>query len=188
MRSGMARRTTGRRSGFSLTELLIVVAILGLIAGVVIVGGGTMIPGAQLSQVVHTLAAEMYGARSEAISRGHTYHIVYDLDAGSYHLLTPFRAGEKGLARTQEERLPGQRRELPRGIEFTRVLVDGLEYTEGKVMVRFEPLGTVSGHSVLLTQGQFEAQYTLEVLPLTGMIRFHEGEFMREPPSEGDFE
>ena len=187
MRSRLARRTTGRRSGFSLTELLIVVAILGMIAGVVIMGGGTMIPGAQLSQVVHTLAAEMYGARSEAISRGHTHHIVYDLDAGAYHILTPFRSGG-GLARTEEERVPGQRRELPRGIEFTRVLVDGVEYTEGKVMVRFDPLGTVSGHSVLLTQGQFEAQYTLEVLPLTGMIRFHDGEFMREPPSEGDFE
>ncbi|MCA8981223.1 MAG: GspH/FimT family pseudopilin [Planctomycetes bacterium] len=180
-------RRNGARSGFSLTELLIVVTILGLIAGIVVLGSSAMLPGSHLSQAVHTLAAEVYGARSEAIARNQTYHIEYDIDAGSYQLITPFRPGG-GLAREEDERLATKREEMPRGIEITRVTVDGIDYAEGKVRVRFDPLGTVSGHSVVLTQGEYESIFTLEVLPLTGMVRFHEGEFTREIPEEGDFE
>lgn len=177
----------GARSGFSLTELLIVVAIIGMIAGVVIVGASAMLPGAHLAQAAHTLAAEVYGARSEAISRNQTYHIEYDIDAGSYQLITPFRSGG-GLAREEDERLATKREEMPKGIELTRITIDGIDYQEGRVRVRFDPLGTVSGHSVVLTQGEYEAMFTLEVLPLTGLVRFHEGEFTRELPEEGDFE
>jgi prepilin-type N-terminal cleavage/methylation domain-containing protein len=180
-------RRTSARSGFSLTELLIVVAILGMIAGVVIIGSGAMLPGAHLSQAVHTLSAHIYGARSEAISRNHTYHIEYDIDAGSYHTITPFRApGE--LARGDDERLATKREELPKGIEITQITVDGVHFNEGRVRVRFDPIGTVSGHSVILTQGEYEAMFTIEVLPLTGLVRFHEGEFLRELPEDGDFE
>ncbi len=180
-------RRTHARSGFSLVELLIVVAILGMIAGVVIVGSSAMLPGAHLSQAVHTLSAHIYGARSEAISRNQTYHIEYDLDAGTYHQISPYRAAGE-LAREDDERLVFKREELPQGIEITRISVDGIDYSEGRVRVRFDPIGTVSGHSVLLTQGEYEAMFTIEVLPLTGLVRFHEGEFIREIPDEGDFE
>jgi len=182
-----ARRQNRARSGFSLTELLIVVAILGMIAGVVVLGSGAMLPGAQLSQAVHTLSANIYGARSEAISRTQTYHIEYDIDAGSYQTVTPYRApGE--LARGDDERMTTKRTELPKGIEITHISVDGIDYEEGRVRVRFDPLGTVSGHSVVLTQGEYEAIFTVEVLPLTGLVRFHEGEFIRELPGEEDFD
>lgn len=166
---------------------MIVVAIMGLIAGVMVIGAGAMLPGSYLSQAVHTMAAEVYGARSEAISRNQTYHIEYDIDAGSYHLITPFRPGG-GLAREDEDRLATKRNEIPKGIEITSITVDGIVYREGKVRVRFDPIGTVSGHSVVLTQGEYEAMYTLEVLPLTGLVRFHEGEFTRELPEDGDFD
>ncbi len=180
-----------QRAGFSLVELLVVLMILGLMAGVMVIGASAMLPGSYLSQTVHTLAAEVYGARSAAISQNHTYHIEYDIDANRYHLVTPFRkeAREAGeLARTEEERLVTNLQEIPRGIEISRITIDGEDYEDGKVRVRFAPNGTVSSHSVLLTQGEYENQFTLEVLPLTGLIRFHDGDFVRELPEEGDFE
>ncbi len=46
---------------------------------------------------------------------------------------------------------------------------------------------TATDHSVILTQPQFENRFTIEVLPLTGLIHMHDGEFVREPPDDGDF-
>jgi hypothetical protein len=40
---------------------------------------------------------------------------------------------------------------------------------------------------VQLSQPLFEREFTLEVLPLTGEIRMHDGLFTRDPVDEGDF-
>lgn len=190
----MSHRIVGTRStraGFSLVELMVVLLILGMMAGMMVVGTGAMLPGSYLAQAVHTLAAEVYGARSAAISRNLTYHIEYDIDANRYHLVTPYRKesqDETALARSEAERLITSEHEMPRGVEISRIIVDGEEFTDGRVRVLFSPNGTVSSHTVLLTQGEYENQFTLEVLPLTGLIRFHDGDFYRELPEEGDFE
>jgi hypothetical protein len=53
--------------------------------------------------------------------------------------------------------------------------------------VRFDPLGAASDHTIVLVQPEYERHYTIEVLALTGLVRFHDGVFQREPPQEGDF-
>ena len=89
------------------------------------------------------------------------------------------------------------------------VTVDDVTYDDGEVMVRFQPLGASSYHTVQLRQEQFDREFTIELLPVTGEIRFHEGlfereftvevlpltgeirlhdgEFTRKPADEGDF-
>jgi hypothetical protein len=58
---------------------------------------------------------------------------------------------------------------------------------EGQVFVRFDALGASSAHTVVLYHKLFDATYTLEVLPLTGEVRVHDGLYERSVPHDGDF-
>ena len=64
------------------------------------------------------------------------------------------------------------------------------EYTDGAVYVRFDPLGASAYHTIRLVHTQFEREFVIEVLPLTGEIRFHDGATFRErlAPDDNDFQ
>ena len=64
--------------------------------------------------------------------------------------------------------------------------IHDLERIRGGV-VFFQPLGGSAHHVVQLRQALFEREFTLEVLPLTGEIRMHDGLFTRDQVDEGDF-
>jgi prepilin-type N-terminal cleavage/methylation domain-containing protein len=178
---------TDRTSGFTLVELLAVITIMGLMAGVVAVSWAASLPRAELNSTVHDLAAAVSGARSDAISRNGEFRIYYDLDANSYKVVSPYRSGG-GLAQTEEERLVVKRVRFPDSIELERVTIDGIQYGSGKVFVSFSPLGSATGHTVSLRQAPSETPMTVEVLPLTGLIRFYYEEFQRQPVTEEDFD
>ncbi len=87
--------------------------------------------------------------------------------------------------------MTAQREVLPQEVELRAVILDGTSHNDGRVTVRFDPRGNVSDHSIILAQGVegvYENQYTVEVLPLTGLIRFHDGEYIRDAVDEGDFQ
>ncbi|MAF65434.1 MAG: hypothetical protein CMJ84_07235 [Planctomycetes bacterium] len=183
----MKPRAASARSGFSLVELLAVVVVIGLIAGLVAVEWNAILPRARINSEVHKIAAAIHGARSEAIARNAVWRLYYDLDGNGYEVSTPFRAGG-GLAQRIEERMSLGTVGLPAGIEITRVTIDGVDYREGKVFVSFDPLGSATDHSITIAQPQYEAVYTIEVLPLTGLIRFHYEDYRRLPVDEEDFD
>ena len=74
------------------------------------------------------------------------------------------------------------------GIDIVEVVIDDNAYYDGEVFVRFDPLGASSFHTVTLHQELFDRTFTIEAMPLTGDIRFHDGIFKREPAQEGDFD
>lgn len=175
------------RAGFSMVEMLAVVVILGLVATLVTVNWRAILPRAELNAAVREIASRISGARSEAIARNAIYKIEYDLDRHRYRQNTPFRLGG-GLAPTEEERVAFNWIELPKSVRFSRIQIDGVEYTRGIVFVRFDPLGAASGHIITLVQKPYETFYTIEVQALTGSIDYHEGIFERAPAEEGDFQ
>jgi hypothetical protein len=65
--------------------------------------------------------------------------------------------------------------------------VSNEDYNTGQVVVSFDPLGAASDHTITLVQHPYDNIYTIEVLALTGLIRFHDGEFKREYPEDSDF-
>ncbi len=126
--------------------------------------------------------------RSEAISRNREFQVHYDLDEHVYRVRTPYKDGG-GFAAEDDERLWISETPLwQEGISIAQVTVDDEVFTSGKVFVRFDALGTSSNHTVTLSQDIFERVFTVEVLPLTGDIRFHTGFFERDPPKDEDFE
>jgi Tfp pilus assembly protein FimT len=166
-----------------------VVIILGLIGGVAVASWASMLPNQQFNTAVRDLSEVLHGTRSDAIARNREFRIVYDLDQDTYRVRTPFRLGG-GFATTEEddERLWINETDLKeRGVDLVQITVDEKKYTDGKVEVTFLPLGLSSYHVVELAQTTFGRQFTLEVLPLTGEIRMHDGVFVREPADEGDF-
>ena len=56
-------------------------------------------------------------------------------------------------------------------------------------LVSFDPQGSATGHTVKLLQASaLTDPVTVEVLPLTGLVRFHYSDFERPPVSEDDFD
>ena len=182
----------GRRSGFSLVELLVIIVLLGILASLIYVSIQSLLPRTQLNSAVRELSATLHEARSDAISRNAEFRIEYYFEESGdhprgYRIITPFRAQGGGLAAYDEERMARSWHTLPDSVEFKQITVNDEERSSGVVVVRFDPLGAASDHSITLLQMPYENIYTIEVLALTGLIRFHDGEFKREYPKDADF-
>lgn len=187
------RHATRHQAGFSLIELMGVIVVLGLMAGMVAVSWQSVLPRAELNQAVRDLSSQLYSVRSDAISRKARFEVQYSFESAEnrpigYRVVSPFRAdGRGGLAAREEERLAFPWQALPRSVHFKRIRVNGQDLSEGVVSVYFDPLGTSTDHLVILEQLPENALYTIEVLALTGDFRLHDGEFVRELPQESDF-
>jgi prepilin-type N-terminal cleavage/methylation domain-containing protein len=183
----------GRRGGFSLVELMVVMILLGLLASLVFVSLQSLLPGTELNSAIRELASTLHEARSDAISRNAEFQIEYYFEPGEghprgYRVVTPYRAGGVGgLAGRDDERLAREWHVLPDSVRFESIALNGESRTTGQVVVRFDALGSASDHRVHLRQEPYGNQYTIEVLALTGLIHFHDGHFERVPPDDGDF-
>lgn len=182
-----ARTPAAARAGFSLIEMMGVLIILALVATVVSVNWNAILPRANLHAAVRELSATLSGARSEAIARNATFQIQYDIDQQRYRVVTPFRMDGQGLAVGEEDRRALQWTQFPKGVHFEAVTIDGVEFKKGLVYVRFDALGSASGHTIVLVQLPYENRYTIEVQGLLGLIDYHEGVYTRPPPKEADF-
>lgn len=180
----------GRRSGFTLIEVTVVALLLGIIATAVFISWEALLPNQRLNTAVRNLSETLYGTRSDAIAFNCEFRIYYDIDGDSYAVRTPFLEGGGFAHSEDEERVWKRRHDLAaNGLQIREVTIDDVTYTDtdGEVYVRFDPLGASNYHCVVLYQEQFEREFTIEALPLTGEIRFHEGYFERELASDADF-
>ena len=185
-----ASSAAGRRAGFSLVELLSVIVILGMVGTVAVISWQSLLPGTQVNAALRDLSEILAGTRSEAISRNAQFEVHYDLDRERYWIRTPYRIGG-GFATADEDDqrvILDDTRLADIGLAIDTVTIDEEVYSDGVVFVRFDPLGAASAHTVVLHYAPFDQFHTIEVLPLTGEIRHHDGLFEREVPREGDFD
>jgi len=185
----MRPSTTRRLGGFTLVELMVVIVIIGLIGGVAVTSWASILPEQRFNSAIRNLSEVLYGTRSDAIARNREFRIRYDIDESTYAVRTPFQPGG-GFASSEEDvdHLWIHETDLKEaGIQLLQITVDDRTYTDGRVEVYFQPLGASSYHVVQLRQELTGREFTLEVLPLTGEIRMHDGLFAREPVDEGDF-
>ncbi|MCA9002236.1 MAG: prepilin-type N-terminal cleavage/methylation domain-containing protein [Planctomycetes bacterium] len=179
------------QEGFSLVELMVVMMIIGLMTYTVSMSFDSMVPGERLNTSVRELAGDIREARRDATTRNLEFFIEYDLDENRYRTISPFVRGGgmfiPGIHR-EEERLLSHWQPLKEGITLERVSVAGVDQDRGHAIVRFDPSGAASAHYVVLGQPRFEKLFTVEVMALTGLIRFHDGLFERDLPEDADFE
>lgn len=174
------------RAGFTIVELMVVVVIIGLMAGIVTLSWTAVVPSTHLSKDVRTLASRISGARSDAIARNNEFQIVYNIDEDRYWVRPPFNK-EGRVELREEERAILFETKLSDGVTFSEITIDGQSYNDGLVKVRFDPLGASNDHTILLHHETVDRYHTIEVLALTGLLHFHDGIFKRDEVDDGDF-
>ena len=103
--------------------------------------------------------------------------------------MTPYRAGGVGgLAGREDERLAREWHVLPESVLFQSITLNGESYSTrpGRGALRPARIGLRPPHRPAAAALR-ATSYTIEVLALTGLIDFHEGNFEREQPDDGDF-
>lgn len=165
-----------------------VIAILGLVSGIAWLSWQALVPNQQLNTAVRKLSDVLYGTRAEAIARNREFRIMYDLDEETYFVRTPYAIGGGYALSEEEPHLTVDAADLKEaGLTIESVTIDDRTYEEGLAYVRFDPLGASSYHVIVLRQEIFDRSFTIEVLPITGEIRFHDGYYERDQPEEREF-
>ena len=129
----MENRRLPENSGFTLLELIVVLFLISLIAGIsVVLFTGTLSSG-KLDAAARSLVAAMKQARVQSSMSGEPQAVFIDLDESSY--------GIEGRGS----------RPFPKGITVS--LSDPLagRQTSGKHLIEFDPVGGIRGGTVLLS-------------------------------------
>ena len=136
--------------GFTLLELVMVMLIIGLVMGVVIPRVGSGLLGDDLRGAVRMAMAEVDRARSEALTSGETWCVVFDLDgnglgAGVYNGSAGEDAPDRNIAL----------RELPGSVRLVEIVPQGAESVrEGRMLLPFFPNGLGMPASLVFRSGE----------------------------------
>jgi general secretion pathway protein H len=139
----------GAEDGFSLVEMLVVLAILGLAAAASGPALDAVLPARRLERAAEALRAEIDRLRGEALRTGRTLHLTLD---GPANRFVSSRAGAAAIPVAAALR------------------VDVPHTKRGEAGdIRFLPDGSSSGGRIVLTRGT--ASRVLVVSALTGLVR-----------------
>jgi len=143
----------GREAGFSLLELLVVLAIMALVLGVVAMRPTAGSARVGMDVLTRHLASQLQEARISAIRANRDAVFVLDLDKGAY--------GVDGTSYT-----------LPKDVDV-RMVTARQETTDGVGRIRFYPGGGSTGGRLEVRKG--ERQMLVRVDWLTGHIHVERG-------------
>lgn len=177
--SPTGRPEKNRATGFTLFEFAVVLFLISLFFVLVTVPIEGVLSGGDLGQATRLLMSEVSKLRGEAAYTRKIQTLVLDMEQNTFYALTPetlveFRKTEESLFKEEEEIAPPQKN-LPSGVFFTDVVLDTLgKLQEGKAQIRFFTNGSVD-HALIHLKNEGGKSYTLEINPVTGLIRTHEG-------------
>lgn len=97
-----------RENGFTLLELMVILAVVAVLATLAVAGYTALIDGARLSTAANDIKGDLQLARLTAVRRHVTILAYFDDGTGpggSYSLCVTSKAGEKILTRTMPEKV-----------------------------------------------------------------------------------
>jgi type II secretion system protein H len=167
-----------RHSAFTLVEVMVVVVIIGVLAGMAVVSMGASSGAAGLRASAAQLKHAAEYAHGYAATRGVACRLVFDTEGGRFFLEREKDAlAEPGQyeVMTEEGMRPVT---LPTGVTFGEVRIEAAGAggaggaTQAKV-VTFRPTGEADAAAVEVTAG--ERTWTLRIAPATGRCELLEG-------------
>ena len=172
-RTGLKRR--GDQKGFTLFELVIVVFIVTLFLGLVSVPIEGVLAGGDLGRATRMIMSEVSRLRGEAAYTRKPQALILNITENSFY---PYESQEEKKPEDllkDTEQVSSYKQVLPPGVYFEDVVVlsKGKEQ-EGEAFIRFFSNGCVE-HSLIHLKNSANESYTLEIQPVTGFVRAHEG-------------
>jgi len=180
-------RSSRRRRAFTLIELMVVVAILGLMLFVVLPNLDSMLPGARVGGAARTVASTFEFVRSQSVFSGKPYEVQFNLDENWYQVILPEEIDN--LRWNELPTMPSQY--LPKGVKIRSIqFATGERKEDGVVKIRFSPFGQFDEFVLHVTEkGQGrgdETLWTVHFNPLTGIAEFYDGEKELERITEAE--
>lgn len=151
---------TRLRSGFSLLELLLVVAVMA--AALALLGGAVVgaLPGQQLREASGRLAAELRATRARAVATGQ--HQAFQLDPA-----------ERRWSSGPVDGPPRRQGEWPEALELAATVAREVQPGPEQAAILFFADGSSTGGRIVLSRDA--AAWRIEVAWLTGAVRVERG-------------
>jgi len=143
-------------AGFSLFELLVVMAIIGLMSVLVVPQLANSLTGTQLKAASKKVAAGLRFARSRAVAEQIGYAANFDFERNrlNVHSINPKASGESQTPPEPEVEASSEPTlrfyDLPRGVRFEKAEAADGEVNSGTFEMVFFPNGSCSGGEVVL--------------------------------------
>jgi len=158
------------RRCFTLVEIVVVLAILAAAALLVPASLGRLSVDLRLREAGRRIANAIEWAQSEAVLRGRTYRVFYDLDDQAWWMgfVEPGPALDPRSGAKREHAFT--RRRFPRGVRLASVsLGENTTLERGVCYVNVWPSGATSPHEVRLANDE-GSEVVLKTEPLTGLV------------------
>lgn len=168
------RNDASPRRGVTLIELILVMVMLGLLAGLLLPRMSDFFPALQVRESADLLFAWARKARADAATTGVRHRLVFDEKGRTYWIVyEPRPLTEPGIFQVM---VGWEGRELPDDVELTGL--EGLEadsLNEGQRYLEFRPDGTAAGGSLTIRNDRGDRRI-LKVEKATGKVTLSEQE------------
>jgi prepilin-type N-terminal cleavage/methylation domain-containing protein len=176
--------------GFTLIELMVSLAVIGLALSVMLTGSRTLLPQTRLRASAEELAASLERVRSYAVLRQEVILFAYDLAQGGYEAWLPYERDENGDSLGPGRTPVVDTTQLRPGVAFAKVrLPAGESRDTGVVTLEISALGRMVPHEiVVLNPDHPETEvYTVRVNGISNRATVLTGDLAMLARSDADF-
>ncbi len=186
----MVNRVKARRAGFTLIELMVTVAIIGIGMTIVFLEVDTLLPGSRLKSASKEIVTILEQLRGRAIFRSMPCYLEYDVEFNGYRAYFPYIFDDKdtvaGPGRTEIIDFTP----LSENVEITDIAVgfgDAESKIPGKQTIAIKVDGSVTAHIVHLRNVMTNQEMSVRISSLTGFAEIFRGRIEYREVSDDSF-